>query len=65
MTPGLQRIRKTWGLARLISLEMGVSAAAVSKWRRVPAERVIAVERITGIPRRELRPDIYPDEPRR
>ena len=63
-TPGLAKIRKTYGLARLIALQSGISAAAVSQWRRVPAERVLSVERITGIPRRELRPDIYPDEPR-
>ncbi len=63
-TPGLMKIRKTWGLARLIALQSGISAAAVSQWRRVPAERVLSVEAITGIPRRLLRPDLYPDEPR-
>jgi DNA-binding transcriptional regulator YdaS (Cro superfamily) len=29
---------------------------------RVPAKRVIAVERISGVSRRELRPDLYPAE---
>jgi DNA-binding transcriptional regulator YdaS (Cro superfamily) len=33
---------------------------AISVWRRVPATFVEDVERITGIPRHELRPDIYP-----
>ena len=43
----------------------GVRYQAVEKWQRrgkLPAERVIAVERITGVPRGELRPDLYPDE---
>ena len=35
---------------------------AVSQWKRVPAERVIAVEKATGVSRNELRPDIYPPD---
>ena len=37
-----------------------ITQQAVSQWRRVPAERAIEVERVTGVSRRELRPDIYP-----
>jgi len=42
--------------------DVNVCRQAVSKWlkRGVPPTRVIAVERITGIPRHVLRPDIYP-----
>lgn len=29
---------------------------------RVPAERVLDIERLTGVPRNELRPDLYPEE---
>ncbi|MXV35765.1 MULTISPECIES: YdaS family helix-turn-helix protein [unclassified Saccharibacter] len=39
------------------------SASAIYRWKRVPAQRVIAVEALTGIPREQLRPDLYP--PRR
>jgi len=41
-----------------------ISPQAVDAWRRrrIPATRVLEVERVTGIPRWELRPDIYPDE---
>lgn len=39
-----------------------VSSQAVSQWKRVPAERVIDVERVTGVPRQDLRPDLYPPE---
>ncbi len=62
MTPGLRKIRTQRGLARRIALELGISAAAVSFWRKIPAERVLAVERITSIRREELRPDLYPKE---
>ena len=43
-------------LARLI----GIQQPSLYSWRLIPANRVIAIERVTGIPRHELRPDIYP-----
>ena len=50
--------------ARLAKL-VGVSPQAITKWLKsgVPAERVLAVERETGVSRHVLRPDIYPSEP--
>lgn len=46
-----------------LAAKLGVQPPALSKWERgrVPAERVLDIERITGIPRHELRPDIYPE----
>ena len=43
---------------------LGVRPPAVCKWERnrVPAERVLDLARITGIPKEELRPDLYPVE---
>lgn len=50
-------------LARTLGLK---SQGAVSNWfhktGRVPAEQVLAIERATGVPRHELRPDLYPVE---
>lgn len=46
-------------LARLL----GIRVQAITGWKRlkqIPADRVLAVEEITGVPRHELRPDIYP-----
>ena len=42
-----------------IARGLGLSRAAITKWPRVPAERVVAVEKITGIPRQLLRPDLW------
>jgi len=50
------------GVTKLSTL-LGLSRAAVSIWRRVPAERVLQVEGLTGVPRHDLRPDLYPREP--
>lgn len=38
---------------------IGVSHQAITHWRRIPAELVIRVEQATGIPREQLRPDIF------
>jgi DNA-binding transcriptional regulator YdaS (Cro superfamily) len=58
----IQIIRSTKGLGARITRELNLSSGAVSQWTRIPAERVLDVERITGIPREELRPDLYPRE---
>jgi DNA-binding transcriptional regulator YdaS (Cro superfamily) len=42
-----------------LSLKLGLSRSAVSQWDRVPAERVLDVERLTGVPREKIRPDLY------
>jgi DNA-binding transcriptional regulator YdaS (Cro superfamily) len=52
-------LRQRRGLAISISREIGITHGAVSQWRRVPIERVAVVERLTGIPREVLRPDIF------
>jgi DNA-binding transcriptional regulator YdaS (Cro superfamily) len=54
------RISSVPGLRAKIARELGVTRPAILKWRQVPAERLPDVERITGIPRHELRPDICP-----
>lgn len=49
------------GLSRaLTQAGRAITSQAISQWRRVPAERVIEVERVSGISRERLRPDLYP-----
>jgi TorA maturation chaperone TorD len=43
-----------------LARSLGLSQPSVSNWQRVPAERVLSVETITGIGRAVLRPDLYP-----
>jgi DNA-binding transcriptional regulator YdaS (Cro superfamily) len=47
------------GPAALAKALGGVTSQAVSQWKKVPAERVLDVERITGISRHNLRPDVF------
>lgn len=44
-----------------IASALGVDKGTVTKWLRskIPAERVKEIEQVTGVPRHELRPDIW------
>lgn len=53
-------ITEAGGVAAL-ARTLGVSSQAISQWERVPAERVLEVERATKVTRHELRPDLYPE----
>ena len=56
---GLERaIDAAGGIAQL-ARKIGISQPSVSTWTRVPAQRVVAVETATGVPRNDLRPDLY------
>jgi TorA maturation chaperone TorD len=56
-----EAIRAVGGVSEL-ARQLGISQPSVSNWTRVPAERVIAVEAVTGVDRAVLRPDLYGDE---
>lgn len=60
--PALQRAIESAPSAQALASTLGVTAQALSQWVRVPPLRVLDVERATGVPRHELRPDIYPVE---
>jgi TorA maturation chaperone TorD len=57
--PGLsEAIRAAGGVSEL-ARQIGISQPSVSNWVRVPAERVVSVESVTGVDRAVLRPDLY------
>ena len=53
-----QAIRAAGGVASL-ARGIGIAQPSVSAWSRIPAERVLAVEALTQVPRNILRPDLY------
>jgi TorA maturation chaperone TorD len=56
---GLDEAIQAAGSVSELARKLGISQPSVSNWTRVPVERVLEVEAITGIDRRRLRPDIY------
>jgi TorA maturation chaperone TorD len=53
-----EAIRAAGGVSEL-ARQLGISQPSVSNWTRIPAERVVAVESLTSVPRHVLRPDLY------
>lgn len=55
---GMEAVRDRMPMARL-ARELGLTRGAVAQWKKVPAERMADVSRITGISIELLRPDIF------
>jgi TorA maturation chaperone TorD len=56
---GLQEAIRAAGGVTELARRVGISQPSVSKWQRIPAERIAAVEAVTGVARTILRPDLY------
>jgi DNA-binding transcriptional regulator YdaS (Cro superfamily) len=52
-------IQRAGGGSKLAE-KLGLTRQAIYQWQRIPPERVQRVEEVTGIPRHQLRPDLYP-----
>lgn len=61
---GIQRAIEIAGGPTALARQLGMprGRVTVTQWarRRLPAERVLAVEAASGVSRHELRPDLYP-----
>ena len=50
-----------------LAAELGVTHQAITNWFAIgkipvrPVNRVLEIERLTGVSRHELAPDVYPD----
>lgn len=67
-----QAIDAAGGVARLterineiVPKARQLTVQAVSQWERVPGERCLDVEEVTGVSRHVLRPDIFGDPPKK
>jgi TorA maturation chaperone TorD len=56
---GLQEAIRAVGGVTELARRIGISQPSVSNWTKIPAERVLAVESVSGIARTILRPDLY------
>ena len=56
-----EAIRAAGGVSEL-ARKLGIWQPSVSSWTRIPAERVVAIESLTNVPRHVLRPDLYGEQ---
>src|SRR5262245_16248209 len=61
--PGLDHAIRAAGGVGSLAKKIGISQPSVSNWSRVPAERVLTVEAVTGVSRDVLRPDLFGEVP--
>jgi len=62
-TPLDRAIKAAGGLTKLAA-SLDITKQAVAQWDEVPPLRVLEVERVSGVSRHDLRPDLYPVEVR-
>lgn len=55
----VEEAAKSVGSASELARRLGISPQALHQWKQVPPERVVDIERITGIPRSRLRSDLF------
>lgn len=60
---GLEAAIRAVGSMSALAQALGITVQSVAQWRVVPLERVIEVERATGVSRVVLRPDFFGDWP--
>ena len=56
---GLLSAIETVGGISALARALGLAQPSVSAWQRIPADRVVSIETITGLSRMVLRPDLF------
>ena len=60
LPPGLRKaVEAVGGTTSALAIKLGITPQAVAVWDKIPIAHVREIERITKVPREELRPDIY------
>ncbi len=62
LTRAIDQAGSQSAFARLLGVAQQTVSDWVNKRRPLPAEHVLLVERETGVPKEQLRPDIYPPD---
>lgn len=47
----------------LLARKLGIAPNAITQWKQIPADRLLAVSKASGIPLARLRPDLYHEHP--
>lgn len=61
----IERAVQAAGGPKAVAEKLEIKRQAVEKWikhERLPADRVLIIEALSGISRHELRPDLYPED---
>jgi DNA-binding transcriptional regulator YdaS (Cro superfamily) len=56
---GLQQAIEAVGGLRALARMLNISHQAILQWDRIPDDRILEIEKKTGVAREQLRPDLY------
>lgn len=56
---GVKKAVEAAGNRSKLARALGIKVQSIQQWTKIPDERLIEVEAVTGVPRAELRPDIF------
>lgn len=56
---GVRLAIKAISSRRKLAKLLGITPQAIMQWKRIPADRLIEIEAVTGVPREKLRSDLY------
>lgn len=61
LSPGLRlAVEAAGGSMSQLAVKIGVSPQAIAQWNnKIPAARILDIERVTKVAREDLRPDLY------
>ena len=59
MDSGLRLAIEAVGTRYRLSKLLGLSTTSTQNWDRIPLTRILEVEKVTGVPREKLRPELY------
>ena len=62
---GLRRAFVAAGGVTKLAKALGIARTAPYQWQQVPTRHIVEIEQITGVPREQLRPDLYLLSPQR
>lgn len=64
--PGIEKaVKAVRGGVSALARELGINRQNIYDWNQIPADHIVAIEQITGVPREQLRPDLYRRESER
>ena len=59
LSPAIRLAIEAVGGHRKLARLLGINHQSIASWDRIPGERLIEIEILTGVPREQLRPDLY------